>query len=53
MEPLMRGNLKDLNLDAMNKNGKNGEDLSDDEEFDGALGKQMTGACPFIPKKKA
>ena len=46
----MRGNLKDMNLDG--KNGKGGEDLSDDEEFDGALGKKMNGACPFIPKKK-
>ena len=51
MGPLMRGNIKDLNNGSL-QNGTDGQDMSDDEEFDGALGKKMTGSCPFVPKKK-
>ena len=42
--PLMKGNLKDICLTGGDKQG----DLSDDEEFDGALGKVCnSGACPL------
>lgn len=42
--PLMRGNLKDIVLNDSQRK----EDQSDDEEFDGALGKVCTvGQCPL------
>jgi tRNA(Ile)-lysidine synthase TilS/MesJ len=49
--PLMRANLADLNVDQIGKKQGNGG-VSDDEEFDGALGKLSNGVCPIESKKK-